>query len=415
LGFEYSIQYRPGRENGVADALSRVAAEDAQASLYLLSILQFAFLADLKKELVTLPEALALLEKLQKEPTIAPEYKFENGLIIHKQHLWLPSESTIIPLLMEEFHSTPTGGHYGIQKTLQRLQENFTWSSMRKDVYNFVAACVTCQLTKYDNRKPAGLLCPLPVPYRPWEDLNMDFIVGLPSYRGITCILVVVDRFSKGLHLGMLPTKHSARRVAELFTIMIIRLHGLPRSIISDRDPLFVSRFWQDLFALSGTKLRLSSSYHPQTDGQTEVANRIIEQYLRAFVHRKPASWGQFLLWAEWSYNTSCHSDTGVTPFEIIYGRKPLAIPEYLGGAAAVTEVDEMLRQREEFLQLLRRKLLKVEQKMKLTADARRRPQEFSVGDWVLVKLRPHRQVSVSETTYSKLTKCYYGPFEVQE
>ena len=173
---------------------------------------------------------------------------------------------------MEEFHSTPTGGHYEVQKTLQRLQENFTWSSMCKDVCTFVAACVTCQLTKYDNRKPAGLLCPLPVPYRPWEDLSMDFIVGLPSYKGNTCILVVVDRFSKGLHLGMLPTKHSAKWVAELFTSMIIRLHGLPRSIITDWDPLFVSKFWQDLFALSGTKLRLSSSYHPQTDGQTEVA-----------------------------------------------------------------------------------------------------------------------------------------------
>ena len=128
------------------------------------------------------------------------------------------------------------------------------------------------------------------------------------------------------------------RWVAELFTSMIIRLHGLPRSIISDRDPLFVSKFWQDLFALSGTKLRLSSSYHPQTDGQTEVANRIIKQYLRAFVHHKPSSWGQFLLWAEWSYNTSCHSGTRVTPFEIIYGRKPPAIPEYLGGAASVAE-----------------------------------------------------------------------------
>ncbi|KHN16270.1 Transposon Ty3-I Gag-Pol polyprotein, partial [Glycine soja] len=133
--------------------------------------------------------------------------------------------------------------------------------------------------------------------------------------------------------------------------------------------------------------------------------------YLWAFVHRKPSSWGQFLLWVEWSYNTSCHSSTGVTPFKIIYGRKPPAIPEYLGGVAVVPEVEEMLRQREEVLQLLRQKLLKAQQKMKHTVDTRRRPQEFNIGDWVLVKLRPHRQVSASETTYSKLTKRYYGPF----
>lgn len=148
----------------------------------------------------------------------------------------------------------------------------------------------------------------------------MDFIMGLPAYKGHTCIFVVVDHFSKGLHLGMLPTKHSARKVTELFTAMVSRLHGLPRSIISDRDPLFFSRFWNELFELSGTKLILSSSYHPQTDGQTEVANQIVEQYLRAFVHRKPTSWGQFLLWAEWSYNTSCHSSTGLTLFEITFG-----------------------------------------------------------------------------------------------
>lgn len=148
----------------------------------------------------------------------------------------------------------------------------------------------------------------------------MDFIMGLPAYKGHTCIFVVVDHFSKGLHLGMLPTKHSARKVTELFTAMVSRLHGLPRSIISDRDPLFFSRFWNELFELSGTKLILGSSYHPQTDGQTEVANQIVEQYLRAFVHRKPTSWGQFLLWAEWSYNTSCHSSTGLTLFEITFG-----------------------------------------------------------------------------------------------
>jgi len=415
LGFEYTIQYRPGRENGVADALSRVTGEDDKASFYLLSVPQFSFINDLKHELATNPEFLALQQKIQHGTEAAAEYRIENSLILHKRRIWLPTGSSIIPLLLEEFHSTPTGGHYGVQKTFQRLQENFTWNSMRNDVRTFVAACVTCQMTKYDTRKPAGLLCPLPVPYRPWEDLSMDFIVGLPPYRGYTCIFVVVDRFSKALHLGMLPTKHTAKKVAELFMSMVTRLHGLPRSIISDRDPLFVSKFWRQLFTLSGTKLRLSSSYHPQTDGQTEVANRIVEQYLRAFVHQKPASWGQFLLWAEWSYNTSSHLATGVTPFEVVYGRKPPAIPEYLGGTSSVDTVDAVLSQRDEVLTLLRQKLLSAQKKMKLTADAGRREQEFNVGDWVLLKLRPHRQISASETSHTKLAKRYYGPFEVME
>ena len=121
LGFEYTIQYRPGRENGVADALSRVAGEEAKASLYLLSVPQFSFIVDLKRELATHPEFLTLLEKIHKDPAVASEYIIENGLILHKQHIWLPTGSSIIPLLMEEFHSTPTGGHYGVQKTLQRL------------------------------------------------------------------------------------------------------------------------------------------------------------------------------------------------------------------------------------------------------------------------------------------------------
>ena len=301
----------------------------------------------------------------------------------------------------------------GIQKTLHRLQESFTWVSIRADTHVFITSYLTCQCTKYDNRKPAGLLCPLPIPVQPWEDLSMDFIVGLPAYKGNTCILVIVDRFSKGLRLGMLPTHHNARTVASLFMDIVGRLHGMPRSIVSDRDPLFVSNFWRELFSLSGTKLRLSSTYHPQSDGQTEVANRIIEQYLRAFVHRKPSLWGRYLLWAEWSYNTSCHSATGVTPFEVTFGRKPPNFPHYISGTTKVDAVDDMLSQREAVFELLRQKLTKAQTRMKEMADKHRREQEFEVGDWVLVKLRPRRQTSVADTTDSKLTKRYYGPFRI--
>ena len=293
----------------------------------------------------------------------------------------------------------------GVQKTLHRLQENFTWSSIREYTRAFIASCLTCQYTKYDNRKPGGLLCPLPVSAQPWEDLSMDFIVGFPAYRGNTCIFVMVDHFSKGLHLGMLPTHHTAHTVAMLFMEMVGRLHDMSRSIVFDRDPLSISKFWRELFTLSGTRLRLSSAYHPQSDGQTEVANRISEQYLRAFVHQKPSAWGRYLLWVEWSYNTSCHSMTGMIPFEVTFGRKPPNFPQYISSTSKIDAVDDILSQREAVFELLRRKLSKAQIRMKATSDKQRRDQEFKVGDWVLVKLRPHQQTSAIGLAYSKLAK----------
>ena len=159
----------------------------------------------------------------------------------------------------------------------------------------------------------------------------------------------------------------------------------------------------------------MSSAYHPQTDGQTEVANRVVEQYLRTCVHRKPTTWGRFLLWAEWSYNTSVHSTTGLTLFEVTFGRKPPNYPHYVEGSAKVEAVDEWLSQREEVFSLLRQKLLKAQEHMKAIADGHRRDHEFHIGDWVLVKLRPYRQTTVSGATHSKLAKRFYGPFHIVE
>lgn len=143
----------------------------------------------------------------------------------------------------------------GTTKTLAHLGENFTWPGIREDVQQFVAACLDCLHTKYETQKTAGLLCPLPIPSSPWEDLSLDFIVGLPAYHGHTTILVVVDRFSKGIHSGMLQPHYTAHKVALLFMDIVGKIHGMPRSLVSDRDPLFISHFWQDLFKISGTKL----------------------------------------------------------------------------------------------------------------------------------------------------------------
>lgn len=303
----------------------------------------------------------------------------------------------------------------GITKTLARVTQNFMWQGIKDDVRSFILYCLHCQQTKYNHRKSPDLLCPLPVLARPWEDLSLNFIGGLPSFRGFSIILVVVDRFSKGVHLGMLHSNHTASTVAHLFLDIVVKIHGMPHSLVFDRDPLFLSKFWQELFKLSGTKLRMSSAYHPQSDGQTEVLNRVIEQYLQSFVHQRPSSWGKFLLWAEWPYNTSIHTATGMTPYEVTFGKKPSSIPPYLPGTSNIDAVDDFFTSREAIFAIARKKLLKAQHTMKHFADNKRREVQFKVGDMVLVKLWPRRQTTVTGAVQSKLAKRYYGPFCVLE
>ena len=285
---------------------------------------------ELRRQLEASSEYVTQRHAIGQSLATFPGYSIVNNLILHQKRIWLPRGLPLIPTLLTKFHSTPIGGHMGVAKTLARVSENFSWPGLRMDVTKFVAQCVDCQLTKYETKKSAGLLCPLPVPQRPWEDLSLDFIMGLPPFQGKSVILVVVDRFSKGIHLGKLPSSHTAHMVAALFMEIVGKIHGIPRSLVSDRDPLFLSNFWRELFQLSGTQLRMSSAYHPQTDGQTEVMNRIIEQYLRAFAHRRPRVWGKLLLWVEWSHNTSWNAATRSTPYEITFGRKPFNFPDYI-------------------------------------------------------------------------------------
>ena len=411
LGYSYTIQYRPSSGNAAADALSRVTPA---GQCLILSVPLLDCMADIHHSVQQSPAYHELLATLHQQPEAHPDYSINSGRISFRGKLWLPPDNPFIPMLLEEFHSTPLGGHMGEKKTLRRLRDSFYWDHMHRDVHRFVSQCRICQQIKYEARKPAGLLQPLPIPSGLWEDLSLDFITGLPPSHGFTTILVVVDRYSKGTHLGALPPKYSAYKVACLFFDIVCKLHGFPRSLVSDRDPIFLSSFWRELFRICGTKLRYSTAYHPESDGQTEVLNRTLEQYLRSFVHDKPALWHSFLPLAEWSYNMSTHSGTGLSPYEITYGKPPPAFPPYTTGTSSVEAADSLLSTRQALHTKLQSRLLKAQMAMKNHADRHRRDVHFQPGDLVYVRLKPYRQLSM-RPHYSKLAKRFYGPYPITE
>lgn len=204
-----------------------------------------------------------------------------------------------------------------------------------------------------------------------------------------------------------------APSAAAVFVKEMVRLHEIPLSIIFDRDKVFLSKFWCELFHLQGTKLKFSSAYHPQTDGQTEVINRGVESYLRCFSSVRPKKWYRFLPWAEFSYNTSFHVAAQCTPFHIVYGRDPPPLMRFEKGTTDVSSLDQQLAERDKLFEELKIHLNRAQQQMKTVADKHRRAVELTAGDMVYLKMRPYQRRSLAHRPSEKLAPRYYGPFKV--
>lgn len=241
----------------------------------------------------------------------------------------------------------------------------------------------------------------------------MDFIVGLPNSYGYTTIMVVVDRLTKYAHFVAMKSDFNSKSVAEAFMTYVVKLHDVPRTIVSDRDKVFTSSFWKNLFQLQGTILAMSSAYHPQSDGQSKALNKCLEMYLRCFTFDNPKAWFKALTWAEFWYNTTYHTSIGMTPFKAVYGRDPPSILRYEPQNADPQYVREQLQDRDEILTQLKQKLTRAQQAMKHQADKKRSELKLQVGDKVLVKLQPYRQHSVTLRKNQKLGMRFFGPFPV--
>jgi hypothetical protein len=409
LGFDFGVEYKPGAQNKVADALSRRDTPDG--AVLAISAPRFDYVARLRQDQQGHPESVALLDELKAGSRGAP-WAIVDGLLTYDGRLFVPPSS---PLLQEILAAVHGDGHEGVQRTLHRLRRDFHFPAMRQVVQEFVRACSTCQRHKSQHLLPAGLLLPLPVPSGVWTDIGLDFIEALPRVRGKSVILTVVDRFSKYAHFIPLAHPYSAETVAQAFFSDIVRLHGMPQSIVSDRDAVFTSTFWQELMRLMGAKLHMTSAFHPQSDGQSEAANKVIAMYLRCFTGDRPREWIRWLPWAEYMYNTAYQSSLRDTPFHVVYGRHPPSIRSYEVGDTRVAAVAKTMAEREEFLEEVRLRLEQAQDVQKRFYDNKHREVSYSVGDWVLLRLRNRPVASMSLEAKGKLQARFFGPYCVTE
>ncbi|GAA0185329.1 hypothetical protein LIER_32617 [Lithospermum erythrorhizon] len=287
----------------------------------------------------------------------------------------------------------------GISGTNQRIKALFYWKGMRKDITTYITSCDICQKSKRELVHVPSLLQPTEIPSSAWSQISTDFIEGLPTSHKNNTLLVIVDRFTNYAHFIPLSHPFTALTVANLFMDHVYKLHGMPSHIISDRDRIFLSAFWQEMFTKLGTKLHYSTSYHPQSDGQTERVNQYLETYLRCMCSDRPTDWTKWLPLAEFWYNRNFHASIRMTPFEALYGYKPPHLPSSSYLKKVKTMANEVLEQRRKITKLLKDNLTLAQERMRRYADKKRA--ERNVEN--LVELRRHL----------KLAAKFYGPFQI--
>ena len=226
----------------------------------------------------------------------------QDGLLYRNHLLYIP-DAACHTRVLQHCHIDPLVGHFGVAKTFELLSRGFWWPQPWKLVKEFIKTCDICVHSKAAHHHPYSLLHPLPLPSRPWASLSMDFIIDLPCLDDHDTVLVIVYQFSKMTHFVPCSKTTSGEERADLFLNNVVQLHGLPEDVTSDRGPQFISHFWRRLLQTFGTSVNLSTTYHPQTDGQTERVNQILEQYLRCTINYQQEDWVDFLVMAEFSYN----------------------------------------------------------------------------------------------------------------
>jgi hypothetical protein len=443
--FDFVITYRPGSQQGKADALSRRSylaprpgepTFDLQKQVLLTphrlrlmvanvseTPLDSSFVESIRAKIISdsftqdilahiIPDR-ASSSKTKLSRLDYHKFSYHDGLLFRNNKMYIPDGPSRLEVL-QYCHDSPLAGHFGVHKTLELVNRHYWWPQLRQFVIEYVHTCDICSRSKIPRHQPYGLLQPLPIPVGPWKSISMDFITDLPLSKGFDAILTVVDRFTKMAHFLPCKKTFTSQEIANLVLRDVFKHHGLPDEVISDRGPQFIAKFWTHLLEMLRISRKLSSSYHPQTDGQTERTNQTLEQYLRCFINYQQDDWIDFLHMAEFAYNNSIHSSTGYTPFFANTGCHPRWMMLENIEVSNNPTIEGHLEQLKDIQVKLADHLLRAQATYKKAADRRRlnsSPEKpmFQVGDRVwLVRRNVKTTRPCNKLDYQRL-----GPFVI--
>ncbi|GJS11930.1 putative reverse transcriptase domain-containing protein [Tanacetum coccineum] len=332
--YDCKIRYHPGKANVVVDALSRkerdqplrVRALVMTIGLNLTKQILEAQTEARKPENIKSEDVGGMLVKNSKDPEKHRMEKLEpraDGTLCLNGRIWLTCYDDLRSVIMHESHKSKYSIHPGSDKMYQDMKKVYWWPNMKANISTYVSKCLTCAKVKAEHKRPSGLLVQPEIPQWKWDNITMDFVTKLPkSSQGCDTIWVIVDRLTKSAIFVPIREKDLIEKLARMYVKEVVRRHGIPVSIICDRNPRFTSNFWKSLQEALGTRLDMSTAYHPETDGQSERTIQTLEDMLRACVIDFRKGWFNHFSLVEFSYNNSYHTSIKAAPFEALYGRK---------------------------------------------------------------------------------------------
>src|SRR3954471_24644098 len=430
--YDVGISYTPGKANVMADALSRksycnnLMLQQYQPLLHEefrkrnLEIVPHGYLSTLVAK-PTLEDQIIVAQRRArgvrriKENIVSGVAKCfstnSKGTVFFGNRLVVPKNRDLRQLILQEAHDTPLSIHPGSKKMYRDLRQRFWWTRMKRDIARFVAECDVCRRIKAEYQRPAGTLQPLPIPEWKWDKVSIDFITGFPkTQKGNDAIFVVIDRLSKVAHFLPIHESINASQLAVLYVSRVVSLHGVPLEINSDRGSLFTSRFWQSFQNAMGTHISFSTTFHPQSSGQVERVNQILDDMLRACVISFGKNWEKSLPFAEFAYNNSYQASLGKAPFEVLYGRKCRTPLNWSETGERQFFGPDMIQEAEEQVRIIRENLKTAQSRQKSQYDRRHKEVAYEVGDKAYLRVTPLKGTHRFGIK-GKMAPRYIGPF----